>query len=244
MKSKFIKTLLPIFFWCLVWEGAALIIGSNFLLPDIIATIKALLVLLTGAGFYKAILFSLIRVVLGLALGVLAGFVLAVLSNKFEIFNTLISPIISVIKSTPVATFILLLWVLLSGDMLSIFIGFLMVVPIIWQNLLDGYKAIDKELSELCDVYQFSYKKRVKLLILPTLKRFFAPALITSLGLCWKAEIAAEIIAYTKNSIGQGINDAKYLMDTPTVFAWTVVIVVFSLCLEKGTKFLLGRTKK
>ena len=62
-------------------------------------------------------------------------------------------------------------------------------------------------------------------------------------GLAWKAEIAAEIIAYTKKSIGQGINDAKYNMDTPTVFAWTLLIILFSILLELGTKKLLRRFK-
>ena len=72
---------------------------------------------------------------------------------------------------------------------------------------------------------------------------FLAPAVVTAVGLAWKAEIAAEIIAYTKKSIGQGINDAKYSMDTATVFAWTVVIIIFSLCLEIITKKILRRIK-
>ena len=55
-----------------------------------------------------------------------------------------------------------------------------------------------------------------------------------------EAEIAAEIIAYTKHSIGQGINDAKYGMDTPTVFAWTLIIIIFSVILEKVAKAVLG----
>ena len=116
-------------------------------------------------------------------------------------------------------------------------------MPIIWQNLLDGYSAIDKNLIELADVYEFSYSKRLKLLVFPTLKKYLIPALITASGLAWKAGIAAEIIAYTKNSIGQGINDAKYNMETATVFAWTLVVIVLSIALEKTTKYFLRRVK-
>lgn len=218
--------------------------GNNFLFPDVPATLKALTYLISTDGFYKAVVFSIVRVTAGLFLGCFVGAILAAFCNRFKPFYLLVSPIISVIKATPVASFIVVLWVMLSGDALSIFIGFLMVMPIIWQNLLDGYSAIDKNLIEVATVYGFSYQKRLKLLILPTLKRFFIPAAITATGLAWKAEIAAEIIAYTKNSIGQGINDAKYNMDTPTVFAWTLIIIVFSIVLENCAKHLLRGGKK
>ena len=32
-----------------------------------------------------------------------------------------------------------------------------MVVPIIWQNLLDGFNSIDPQLNEVCIIYQFSF---------------------------------------------------------------------------------------
>ena len=119
-----------------------------------------------------------------------------------------------------------------------------MVMPIIYQNLTDGLTAIDKQLSEVSDVFEFTKKKRFMLLTFPTLKKYLVPAVITASGLGWKAEIAAEIIAYTKHSIGQGINDAKYNMDTPTVFAWTAVIILLSIALESGARYLLRRTDK
>ena len=76
------------------------------------------------------------------------------------------------------------------------------------------------------------------------MKTYLYPAIITASGLAWKAEIAAEVIAYTKDSIGQGINDAKYNMETPTVFAWTLVIVLLSVLLEKCTRSLFRRTQR
>ena len=58
-----------------------------------------------------------------------------------------------------------------------------------------------------------------------------------------KEQIAAEIIAYTNNSIGQYIYDANFALDTPTVFAWASVIVSFSISLEAICKKALGRIK-
>ena len=240
---KIIRVTIALFFWLLVWHISSIIIDNSFLFPGLNDTAKALYALITDVTFYKAVGLSFLRVSVGLVLGCVIGLVLGIVCKKAFIVNDLISPIITFIRSTPVASFIVVLWVLMSGDALSIFIGFLMVMPIIWQSTCDGLDAIDPLLSEVADIFEFSRKKRFKLLVLPTLKNYLAPGIISACGLAWKAEIAAEIIAYTKHSIGQGINDAKYSLDTATVFAWTVVIVVFSIILEKGTKYLLRRCK-
>ena len=118
-----------------------------------------------------------------------------------------------------------------------------MVMPIIYQNLLEGYDSIDKNLLELTFVFKFSRIKRFRLLTLPTLLSYFSPAVITSIGLAFKSQIAAEIIAYTNHSIGQYIYDANFALDTPTVFAWAFVIVCFSIGLEVVCRKMLGRVK-
>ena len=224
------------------WLGAS-VVDNSFLFPNVDETVLALVSLVAKPSFYLVVLLTTIRVLLGFLIGYVFGFVLAIICNNFSIIESLVAPIITIIKATPVASFIVLLWVMLSGDALSIFIGFLMVMPIIWQNTMDAYSSIDKNLLEVTEIFEFSAKKRFQLLVLPTLKKFLYPAIITSAGLAWKAEIAAEIIAYTKKSIGQGINDAKYNMDTPTVFAWTLLIILFSILLEFATKKLLRRFK-
>lgn len=236
MKNKLKKLLtrfaLPLAFWLAVWQITAMIIGKSFLLPDIPTTACALVDLLADADFYLALIFSLLRVIAGLMLGIIIGSLLAVICHRSPTVKYIVTPIINVIKSTPVASFIILLWVLMTGDGLSVFIGFLMVMPIIYQSIYNGLLDVDIGLSEVADVFEFSKKKRFMLLTLPTLKKYFIPALITSSGLAWKAVIAAEIIAYTTHSIGQAINDAKYDNDSPTVFAWTIVVIIFSLLLE------------
>ena len=249
MALRVLKGIFALAFWLLVWQLASDAINKeatvkNFLFPDIESTLSALSALLSTDKFYEAVLLSLMRVVTGLVLGIISGIFLGVICKKIPIIKDLISPMITVVRSTPVASFIVMLWVLLSGDQLSVFIAFLMVMPIIWQSVCDGFDGTDKGLVELADLYEFSFAKRLKLLIFPTLKKYLIPAVITSTGLAWKAEIAAEIIGYTKRSIGQGINDAKQVLDTPTVFAWTVVIIVFSILLETGAKYLLGRFKR
>ena len=218
-------------------------VDNSYLLPSPFDTAISLFKLMKNAFFYKVVFSSLIRVIAGLLLGIIIGTLFAFISHSFVVFRKLITPIISIIKAMPVATFILLLWLTLRGSSLTIFIGFIMVMPIIYQNVIFGLDSTDKNLEELCYAYDFSAIKKIRFLIFPTLLSYLAPAIITSVGLAFKSQIAAEIIAYTKNSIGQYIYDANYSLDTSLVFAWAAVIVCFSIGLEAITKYLFGRVK-
>lgn len=241
--KKAVKILLSLLFWVSVWEIFALLTNNNFLLPSVPTTANELIIILKDISSYRVMLFTLLRVGCGLCIGIFSGIILGILCHKSSLLNTLVSPALLVMKSTPVASFIILLWIIMSGDALSVFIAVLMVTPIVYQNVIDAYSSVDVNLSEVCDVFKFSKFKRFNLLIRPTLTAFLIPATITSAGLAWKAEIAAEIIAYTKNSIGQHINDAKFEMNMPRVFAWTIIVIVFSLLLEKTTKNIVWRLK-
>ena len=235
-------------FWLLVWQVSAVLVNLRLdngyaLLPTPFLTIKALFSLMGKARFYKVVLYSLIRVVSGVFLGVIGGVLLAIASHYYPLLKKTLTPVISIVKATPVVTFIVLLWISMSGNALTVFIAFLMVMPIMWQNILDGYDAVPEELNEVATVFEFSRLKRFKAVTLPCLLRFFFPALITSIGLAWKAEIAAEIIAYTKVSIGQYIYDAKINLYNDQVFAWIIVIAGFSILLEFVAKRLIRRYK-
>ena len=236
-----VKGTLCVLFWLAVWEILALIVNHSYFLPSFTETLIAFIRLIKTAVFFKALLFTLLRVLAGLLGGILVGILLAVLSYKVKPIKSLITPIMSVIKATPVATVIIILWIALSANTLAIVIAMLMVVPIVWQNLIDGFSSISTELVEVCDIFELSFYKKMKYLLLPSVFKYFIPAVTTSIGLAWKAEIATEIIAYVKNSIGYYINDAKYYYESDTVFAWTLVIIIMSMTLEKLTKRLLSR---
>ena len=242
--KKIIYPLISLAFWLLVWQVAAVAVDHQYFLPDIPTTLSALANVVTGKDFLLSVLYTFTRVLTGLTLGTLIGIAIAVLTHKSEVLHSIIAPALSVIKATPVATIIIILWVTLDGNSLAITVSFLMVMPIIWQNMSEGLRKIDKSLIEVSDVFELTLKERAKILIFPSLLRYFIPAFITSVGFAWKSEIAAEIIANTRDSIGHGINGAKQEFNSPEVFAWTLIIVLFSIALEWVLKKLLKRYDK
>ncbi len=242
-----VSILISVFAWLVIWELFAKIIDLEFAFPGVIKTIKVSASLIITQKFWITIFLSMLRILLGLIIGVVMGITLAIIYQLTPFLRRFIDIGMTVIKSTPVASIVLMLWIVIKKDAsqkLPIVIALLMVMPIIWQNLCDGFSAIDKNLSEVCDVFEFSHKKRIKLLIFPTLQKYFTPAFLTSIGLAWKSGIAAEIISYTKNSIGKNILDSKTIYSYDIMLAWTLTVVLLSLILEYSVKALVRRCSK
>ena len=237
---KILKPIISIVFILSIWEVAALIVNDEFFLPDILKTTESLFKILFSGTFFKVIFIALYRVGAGLISGIFLGIILATLCHKFDFLSTIFSPLISIMKATPVACIIVLLWIRMSYTEIAVFVVVLMILPIVWQNVYDGYKSIDNSLIEVTNVFELTRLHRFRILIMPSILSYLLPAIITSVGLAWKAEIAAEIM--TNSNIGRLIYDYKTVSyDTASIFAWTVIIVSLSIIFEKVTKCFLGR---
>ena len=223
-------------------------IGISFVIPHPIPTFKTLFTLVFSSAeiepnlnFWGVVGASLYRVFSGLIMGVIVGSLLATLAIKFPFLQGGIGACIGIIKATPVASFILILWCMTSREFVPIAIAMLMVCPIIYQNLFSGYHDLEKDKRELLEVYRVPFFTRFKIFILPGLLKYLFPAIVSATGLAWKSGIAAEIIAYTKNSIGQEISDAKNILEGELLFAFTIAVIIISFVFEYGLKYVERR---
>ena len=116
---------------------------------------------------------------------------------------------------------------------MPVFAACIMVIPIVWGNVKKGMDEVDPLLWEVTAVYQFPFCKKMKVLYLPAVMPYFAAGCMTALGLSWKAGIAAEVLCRPALSIGNEIFLSKSYLETADLFAWTAVVVVFSVYIEK-----------
>lgn len=241
MKNKLIKNILTATFWVAVWQLISMAVGLEILIPSPIKTLTTLFSLLGEGSFYLAVVSSLFRIISGFLLGVILGVIGAVLSVRFPVFDALASPILRFARAVPVASFIILAFVWIKTDLVPVFISFLMVLPIVWDNAQSGILNADKKLIEMGKVYELSEKEITSRIRIPLIVPSFISACMTALGLAWKAGVAAEVICKPINSLGGNLADAKVYLETPTVFAVTAVVVILSLLLETLIKKTVRR---
>lgn len=230
-----------VLFWLALWQIAAMCLGQEILLASPASVLLRLFSLLPEASFWQAAAFSFSRITLGFFLAVVFSLGLAALSSRFAFVRDLAAPLMSVVKSTPVASFIILVLIWLPSKHLSIFISFLMVTPILYGSILSGLEAKDAKLLEMAHLFQVPWYRRLRYITIPQILPFFRSACAVSLGLCWKSGVAAEVIGLPDGSIGERLYQAKIYLETPELLAWTLVIILISIGFEKLFLFALDR---
>lgn len=250
--TAWIKGAVAVLFWIVVWQLVVLWLdkksgmpGGNILVASPFETIKTLFSLVQTTEFWKAVGHSFAKIASGFFLALGAGVLFAVLASVSGVVRGLLNPILRLIKAVPVASFIILaLFWLSTSKNLSVLISFLMVLPVIYTNVLQGIESTDKELLEMATVFRISFGKRIRYIYIPAILPYFVSACSVGLGFCFKSGIAAEIIGLPQNSIGERLYEAKLYLLTEELFAWTAVIVLVSVVFEKAVMLLVKALAK
>ena len=218
------------------WQLAAMRIQSNILLVTPVAVIQRLTTIWREPLFWNSIWFSFYHVALGFALGLLTGILLAALAARFALVETLLWPWMAAAKSVPVASIVVICLIWLSNRNLSVFIAFLVVVPVVYQNIRTGLDSTDIQLEEMASVFHMRRWSYFRYILAPQLFSYLMAACRVTLGMAWKAAIAAEIIGAPAGSIGKMMYLSKIYLDTDDLLAWTVIIVALEIFSENLSK--------
>lgn len=227
------SALLPAVFWIGVWQISALAVDRELLLPGPLLVLQTLAALAGTADFWQSAGCSLLRISAGFLGGVLAGTGAALLCCAFRWAGLLLSPLIRMIRATPVASFIVLVLLWAPTGRVPALIAGLMVLPVLWGNVCRGIAQTDPLLLEAALVYRFGHWKTARLVYLPCVLPYFSSGCHTALGLAWKAGVAAEVLCAPRRAIGTQVYYAKIYLKTPELFAWTAVVVALSFLLER-----------
>lgn len=240
-----IKSVAVIVFWLAVWDIVTHFANANLMIPipNVRQTVLGIVHFSTQSDFWFSVIMSILRISAGFLLALVIGFLCAVLSSYIPLFKALFDPILKTVRAVPVASFIILIYLWISNRYIPIFISFSTVLPIIWAQVESGISKTDKSLVEMARVMGMNDRQIIRKIVLAGVKPYFTTAAATGLGFAWKSGVAAEVICRTKISLGNILWEGKSVVEYEKVFAVTAVIIVISIALEKGIKYLLERRK-
>lgn len=195
----------------------------------------------TETVFWQHIGSSLLRILVGYLCALVAGCCLGIVTALSQPLDTLLSPAARIIRATPVASFIILLFVFLSKERIPAVTSFLMVLPVVWSNTYEGIRSADTKLLEMARIFRLGKVKTLLKIYLPGVFPFLLAAARTGMGLAWKAGIAAEVLVAPGTGIGSELYSAKIYLETTDLFAWTAVIITISMILEKILTVIIRR---
>lgn len=232
MKGVMRRVLLPLLFWIGLWWGFAELVGQELLIPTPWRVVRELVGLAVTAEFWLTVAMSLLRIFSGAVVGGVLGVMAAVACCRYALADSILSPLIRIIRATPVAGFIILVLLWVKTGIVPAVISALMVLPIIWESVCAGIRSVDGDLLEMARAYQMEPCRVLRYIYLPTVQPLLMAAVCTSVGLAWKSGVAAEVLCLPKAAIGANVYFAKIYLETPSLFAWCIVVIILSLLLE------------
>ncbi len=241
VNNRYFKIAFAAVAWLLVWQIVYFSVGSDLLIASPVTVLKTLFSFAKKADFWLSVGMSILRIAIGFISGTVLGVLFAVVCRALPIANTLFSPALKVVRATPVVSFIILAWIWIDRGFIPVFITLLMVLPIVWESVYTGIGEIPAKFKELAFVYKLPFLKKLFKIYIPSVMPFFNSAAATSLGLAWKSGIAAEVITQPEFSIGSGLYNAKIYLETGEIFAWTTVVILLSVLLEKLFEALIKK---
>ncbi len=233
MRYKKIAILLfSIVFLAGIWEFAAWKINLPAIFPSLNELFKQLYLLLKTQELYSSLLATLYRGLTGFLIAFLLSFILGSLAAFYNFCKIFLQPLIVLLRSVPVISFVLLALLWFSPPQLPVFIAIVTAFPILYQTILTGLKQTDTRLVEMAKVFGKKPVNRFFTIYLPSSKEIIYDGVSTAMGFGWRAVIIGEALAQPIYGIGTGMKEAQAFIQVPKLMAWTIIAIGVSYLFE------------
>lgn len=230
---------LTVLFWMILWQWGSMVVGSDLILPSPMSTLQALGTIFLEQEFWGDVGWTLLRVFGGIAISILVGYVLGVICGLWQGVYCLVKPVATILRTLPIVSVIILINLWVKSGWVPLVVSFMVCFPIVWTNVVEGIWRTDLKLLEMAQVFGVSIYRVVRGIYLPSVRPYLRAAVMNAIGMGWKATVTAEVLANALPSMGMELYYSKIYLETPTLFAWTLVLVAASFAIEGGVRLVL-----
>lgn len=213
-----------------LWQVGAHVLDSQILLPGLAPVFKTLVSIIGDGPFLANIGATVVRAFQSFLIIIIIGSVAGVLGGNFPLFSAAMKPFVTTLKAVPVMSIILLAFIWFTSGQVPLFSAFLMGFPVMYVQVESGWRSIDGNLIQMCDLYEIKGFDRLVHFTIPSL----VPSLVTgariSLSMVWKVVIAAEVLTVPRYGVGSRMQLAQVQLQTDRVLSWTLIAILLTAC--------------
>lgn len=233
MKKK-LPALLAVLFLLIVWEIIAWPVNKPEIVPSVSRLLMALGELIVSPSFYQSVGVTILRGLAGMSLSLVTACVFAFLFTRYSWLYEFFRPLLAIMRSIPVVSFILLALIYLHPESIPLLIAFLVMFPLLTENLTKGLLHLHPGYKMMAEVFLIKGKNKVLQVYYPQLKPFLFSGLASAMGFGWRAIIMGEVLSQCTSGIGSEMKRAQIFIEVPELLAWTIIAILISFIFDKG----------
>ncbi|MBU5256283.1 ABC transporter permease [Tissierella praeacuta] len=234
-KPSIISKILIIIIWILLSK----FIDNEIIFPTIKSTFVNFIQIIKNPNFITIISYSILRSLIGFIISLFLAIIIGIFSSISKTIYYLMIPIINFLSSVPTMAIIILAIIWLNNELVPIFVGFIMVFPILYETVLKGILNIDKDIIAMAQIYKVDKLTIIKDIYIPSIFINLSNVSSSTLGINLKMVIAGEVLSQPKYAIGSNLQLQKMYLNTSGIFAWIIII----LFIAKLFEYILERVK-
>jgi len=223
--------LASIFLFVAFWDMGNQMYG-DLVLPAPLETFQTLWMMLQDPSVIEEINTTLYRASVGFGLSLVLGSALGLLAGFFATASMMSRPIVTILVGMPPIAWIVLAMIWFGmGDETVIFTVVVASFPIVFVGALQGARTLDDDLKEMAESFKLPWHMKFMDVYFPHLFGYLFPAWVSGLGMAWKIVVMAELLA-TSDGIGASLAVARSQLDTPTALALVVIMIASLMFIE------------
>ena len=231
-KKKIIYFFIGIILFIAIWSFISLKINSEIIFPSIDKIFLDLVNIISQKDFYSNLLYTFIRVIITFVLSFLLAITFGIIAGIFKSVRYILMPIINFIRTIPTIPLILIAVLWFNNNLVPIFVSLFVIFPIIYDAVVNGIINIDKNLIEMSNSYNVSFKNQLISLYIPSIKPYILTSISQSMGMTWKSVLASEIITLPTLGLGTKLYESHLYLNTVSLFAYCLIAIIFNIIFE------------
>jgi ABC-type nitrate/sulfonate/bicarbonate transport system permease component len=215
-----------------VWAGLSWRYGA-YVLPSPLAVARGFVEILQSGEVWTHTGASLARIAVGFGAAVVVAVVMGLGAFLSRGARGVVHDALAILNSTSVFVWIVIsiIWFGLS-NWAPIFTTFMITLPVLGSNIMEGVGAVDRRLLEMGDVYRLSGGQKFTAIVIPSTVPYLVAGMKVGFGLALKVSVVAEIFGVT-SGIGYIMNYSREILATQMVFVWALVMILIMLATDK-----------
>jgi NitT/TauT family transport system permease protein len=176
---------------------------------------------------------SLGRIAVGFGGAVVAAVLLGLAAFLSRVACGVVHDALVVLNATSVFVWIVIsiIWFGLS-HWAPIFTTFMITLPVVASNVVEGVGAVDRRLLEMGDVYRLAGRQKFTAIVVPSTLPHLMAGMKVGFGLALKVSVVAEIFGVT-SGIGYVMNYSREILATQMVFVWALVMILVMIATDR-----------
>jgi NitT/TauT family transport system permease protein len=215
-----------------VWSFSSWRYGA-YVLPPPLAVVAGFREVLVSGEIWTHTGASLARIAVGFGGALVVALVMGLVAFLSRTARAIVHDFLAVLNSTSVFVWIVLsiIWFGLS-NWAPIFTTFMITLPVVASNIVEGVASVDRRLLEMGEVYRLSGWQKFRAIVVPSTLPYLVAGMKVGFGLALKVSVVAEIFGVT-SGIGYIMNYSREILATQMVFVWALVMILVMTATDK-----------